>query len=647
MKQSGCADASDNVKITSGALSFADYSGDAGSTVTIASPTGGNIHWYENPSSSPVATGKAYNATLAAGETYLYASDADNFEGFVGKSGIVSGKTWHKNDYTMKLKFIVYKELTIDEITVYPYASQNITINIVNASNSAKVFTKTFTGVQGGEATLELNATLPAGTYYMDGDGSTGELLMSHDGDSEIAYPYTIDNLISIPSSYYWSGDKTGYYMYFYNLKVSTGNTCAAAPIKLTGIRNGDYPISTDFESQIVGEPLNRAKWESEGFKYAWGSDASFPVRSEIVDEVSVSGNNSLKITYPKGEVGPSGGGAQALFTIPNRAEIYSSYYVRFSEDFSWGGTNKEGKLPGICGMGGWDVCDGGKACDGTNGFSARPIWYGDGNLMLYLYDMDKTGVYGVNYPLKDANGNQVAIQKGEWIHIAERVKINTVTNGVANPDGEVEFWINGVPALSISGYRFITTDDQINVFYFDTFMGGSGSAYAPANTCYTWFDDMIISDVYDDVKFKGQIAPQTYTVTFVDWDNTVLSTQTIEKGKNAVAPTEPSRTGYTFAGWKGDFTNVVANVTIVATYTENTPEIPDADVTIVIDAEKDNIAISPYMYSMNSMMQYVDRQKLAKEAGIRMSRQNMGNNSTLYNWRRKFTIVGVVGREI
>lgn len=639
VNKTGCSAASDNVTVTSGALTFADYSGEVGSSVTIASPTGGNIHWYENPSASPISTGKAYNATLATGVNYLYASDADKFEGSVGKPAIVTGQTWHKNDYTMKLKFTVYKELTIDEITVYPYASQNVTINIVNASTSAKVFTKTFTDVLGGEATLKLGAKIPAGTYYMDGDGSTGELLMSHNNDTEISYPYTIDNLISITNSYFWNKDQTGYYMYFYNFKVSTGNTCAATPIKLTGIRNGDYPISTDFESQTVGEPLNRAKWESEGFKYAWGSDVSFPVRSEIVTETSVSGSHSLKITYPKGEVGPSGGGAQALFSIPNREEIFSSYYVRFSEDFSWGGTNKEGKLPGICGMGGWNVCDGGKMCDGTNGFSARPIWYGDGNLMLYLYDMDKTGVYGVNYPLKDADGNQIVIKKGEWIHIAERVKINSVTNGVANPDGEVEFWINGVQALSLSGYRFITTDDQINVFYFDTFMGGSGSAYAPANTCYTWFDDMIISDLYDDVKFKGQITPQTFSVTFVDWDNTTLSTQTIEKGKSAVAPTDPTRSGYTFSGWNGDFSNVTKDVTIVATYTENQSiVIPDADVTVAIDALKGNKPISPYLYAMNRMLNDDASIARAKEAGLRMTRENSGNNSTCYNWRLKLT---------
>ena len=380
----------------------------------------------------------------------------------------------------------------------------------------------------------------------------------------------------------------TGWDKEFTNI---TANLTVTAQYKI--ISTGEYPIYTGFDEMTVGDPCTRTEWEKEGFKYAWGSDASFPIRSEIVDTQSVSSSYSLQITYPEGGVGPENGGAQALFSIPQREEIYSSYYVKFSENFSWGGTNKEGKLPGICGMGNWNVCDGGKMCDGTNGFSARPIWYGDGQLMLYLYDMDKTGVYGVNYPLKDADGNQIVIQKGEWIHIAERVKVNTVTNGQANYDGEVEFWINGVQALSITGYRFITTDDQINVFYFDTFQGGSGSAYAPSTTCYTWFDDITISDNYDDVKY---VAPtvETFTVTFIDWDETVLKEQTVKEGESAVAPTTMSREGYTFDKWDADFSNITANLTVKALYKEN----EKADYTALNKAIKDAEEVETEKYT-------------------------------------------------
>ena len=74
-------------------------------------------------------------------------------------------------------------------------------------------------------------------------------------------------------------------------------------------------------------------------------------------------------------------------------------------------------------------------------------------------------------------------------------------------------------------------------------------------------------------VVAMGEIAPEpetTYTVTFYDWNNAVLKTQTVKQGEAATAPTAPSRTGYTFTGWDKDFTNVQSDLSVYATYTEN-----------------------------------------------------------------------------
>jgi hypothetical protein len=66
---------------------------------------------------------------------------------------------------------------------------------------------------------------------------------------------------------------------------------------------------------------------------------------------------------------------------------------------------------------------------------------------------------------------------------------------------------------------------------------------------------------------FSFTIAAPTYTVRFLDWDGTILSTQTVEQGKDAVAPADPTREGYIFAGWDRDFTNIQANTFIAALY--------------------------------------------------------------------------------
>ena len=62
------------------------------------------------------------------------------------------------------------------------------------------------------------------------------------------------------------------------------------------------------------------------------------------------------------------------------------------------------------------------------------------------------------------------------------------------------------------------------------------------------------------------------YTVTFVDWNGKVLSTQSVEHGKPAIAPPSPKRDGYTFTGWDSDFSSVTADMTVMAQYEEGEP---------------------------------------------------------------------------
>jgi uncharacterized repeat protein (TIGR02543 family) len=91
----------------------------------------------------------------------------------------------------------------------------------------------------------------------------------------------------------------------------------------------------------------------------------------------------------------------------------------------------------------------------------------------------------------------------------------------------------------------------------------------------------------------------ETYTVSFDTAGGSTVSSIEVEEGQTATKPTDPTRDGYTFAGWyNGDteytFTQkVTANITLTAKWTENstsdkdnttTPTTPDTT-----DTDKDN----------------------------------------------------------
>ena len=90
-------------------------------------------------------------------------------------------------------------------------------------------------------------------------------------------------------------------------------------------------------------------------------------------------------------------------------------------------------------------------------------------------------------------------------------------------------------------------------------------------NTWTNIKENTVINAVFD--KKLNQ-----YTVTFVDYDGSVLGTQTVFHGSSATAPTEPTREGYTFKQWDKDYSNVVENMTITAVYEINSYTVTFVD---------------------------------------------------------------------
>ena len=66
-----------------------------------------------------------------------------------------------------------------------------------------------------------------------------------------------------------------------------------------------------------------------------------------------------------------------------------------------------------------------------------------------------------------------------------------------------------------------------------------------------------------------------TYTVTFIDWDGTVLDTQTVEYGSAAQSPAPGNRVDYSYAGWDYPIDYITEEMTVTAQYSnENTRRV-------------------------------------------------------------------------
>ena len=95
--------------------------------------------------------------------------------------------------------------------------------------------------------------------------------------------------------------------------------------------------------------------------------------------------------------------------------------------------------------------------------------------------------------------------------------------------------------------------------------------AIAPANPTregYTFIGwDKEFINITEDLVVKAQYQINRFEVVFKDWDGTVLKSDSVDWNTAAIAPTNPSREGYTFIGWDKEFSQVTENMTITAQY--------------------------------------------------------------------------------
>ncbi len=148
-------------------------------------------------------------------------------------------------------------------------------------------------------------------------------------------------------------------------------------------------------------------------------------------------------------------------------------------------------------------------------------------------------------------------------------------------PNGETEW--NGYPIAPVGAHILtITYLKSEGGYAAETYTAAvpDGSTYSVVSPEVPgWAPDtetvtgvMGEENVYITVNYS-RTSTELFTVIFVDWNGTVLKTETVEEGGSATPPADPEREGYTFIGWSGSCENITEDTILVAQYEQNGTE--------------------------------------------------------------------------
>ena len=204
----------------------------------------------------------------------------------------------------------------------------------------------------------------------------------------------------------------------------------------------------------------------------------------------------------------------------------------------------------------------------------------------LYVVAIDEWGAY--TWGDSGSNGNWVStvVYSPSWANgSCPRNRANMASafmtvNGTANVSGVLATSVNASVTSTGAGHILFNTPAGSGALYgYDQSSGNyiqiptNSARLENSDASLVDTNDAAADDFYDYVNgtwFKNGALP-VFTVTFKDWDGSVLNEQQVSYGQAASAPSDPERTGYTFTGWDIDFANITCDLVVTAQYDINT----------------------------------------------------------------------------
>lgn len=110
------------------------------------------------------------------------------------------------------------------------------------------------------------------------------------------------------------------------------------------------------------------------------------------------------------------------------------------------------------------------------------------------------------------------------------------------------------------------------------------------------------------------------YTVTFIDYDDSILAERKVSEGEGAVPPEIPKRIGYIFKEWDKDYTDITEDTIVQAVYDRNsTPSIIVGDAEVRVGTKDVDVPVyinaNPGVLGMTLLLQFNDEKLNLVEA--------------------------------
>ncbi|ELZ06396.1 hypothetical protein C482_01210 [Natrialba chahannaoensis JCM 10990] len=217
------------------------------------------------------------------------------------------------------------------------------------------------------------------------------------------------------------------------------------------------------------------------------------PASLALVADPTASGERALQLRVQEGDhwgASTHYDFEDGLFELTGR--------VQFGLDTGWEMT---GRYPANCRL--WNCAmalgegsAGGGMPDGTNGWSNRLYITNQGSdpdgpfyLLSHTYHLDQNQDHDFVMDGEPYALGQPEIVPGNWYEFEYYVCVNTVTDGEANPDGIVRYWLDDDLVYEREDLRF-TTDHADNIIDSNGPAGHYGGQYTAPQNLYAYYDD-------------------------------------------------------------------------------------------------------------------------------------------------------------